>query len=207
MLKNTRRVWCTSLGSVTIIYRFWDRPYATSKNGLSLKSRFGSCDIIACEFLFVFHYNYGQILYCFRNGVRYRSTITIFSYHFYIDADRSMRSHHVQRTVASCFAVLRQLRSNRRSVPSSVYQTLVVALTLTRLDYGNATVAGIPATLINRIQSVLNAAARSIAGLRRSTRISGGSRIFERGRVSSAMREDRLRRGGWGVFFGLFILK
>ena len=42
---------------------------------------------------------------------------------------------------------------------------------LTRLDYGNATLAGIPATLINRLQSVLNAAARSIAGLRRSTRI------------------------------------
>jgi len=31
--------------------------------------------------------------------------------------------------------------------------------------------AGIPATLINRVQSVLNAAVRSIAGLRRSARI------------------------------------
>ena len=39
------------------------------------------------------------------------------------------------------------------------------------VDYGNATVAGIPATLINRLQFVLNAAARSIAGLRRSARI------------------------------------
>jgi len=37
----------------------------------------------------------------------------------YIDADLSMRSH-VQRTVAGCFAMLRQLRSIRRSVPSSV---------------------------------------------------------------------------------------
>jgi len=44
-------------------------------------------------------------------------------------------------------------------------------IVLTRLDYGNATLAGITATLINRLQSVLNAAARSIAGLRRSTRI------------------------------------
>ena len=39
------------------------------------------------------------------------------------------------------------------------------------MDYGNATVAGIPATLVNRLQFVLNAAARSIAGLRRSARI------------------------------------
>ena len=41
-----------------------------------------------------------------------------------------------------------------------------------RLDYGNATLAGISAALIlNRLQSVLNAAARSIAGLRRSDHI------------------------------------
>ena len=70
---------------------------------------------------------------------------------------------HIQRSVASCFAVLRQLRSIRRTVPSSVYQSLVVALVLSRLDYGNATLAGLPASLLKRLQSVLNAAARSIA--------------------------------------------
>jgi len=78
---------------------------------------------------------------------------------------------HVQKTVANCFAVLRQLRSIRRSVPTSVYQTLVVALVLSRLDYGNAVLVGLPAYLYNRLQSVLNAAARSIAGLRRSDHI------------------------------------
>jgi len=88
----------------------------------------------------------------------------------FIDADLSMRSH-VQRTVAGCFAILRQLRSIRRSVPSSVFQTLVVALVLSRLDYGNATLVGLPANLLNRLQSVLNAAARSVAGLRRSDHI------------------------------------
>jgi len=66
----------------------------------------------------------------------------------YIDADLSMRSH-VQRTVAGCFAVLRQLRSIRRFVPSTVYQTLVVALVLSRLDYGNATLAGLPTYLLD----------------------------------------------------------
>jgi len=88
----------------------------------------------------------------------------------YIDADLSMKSQ-VQRTVASCFAVLRQLRSIRRSVPLPVYQTMIVSLVLMRLDYGNATLAGISAALRNRLQSVLNAAARSIAGLRRSDHI------------------------------------
>ena len=78
---------------------------------------------------------------------------------------------HIQKTVANCFAVLRQLRSIRRSVPTSVYHTLVVALVLSRLDYGNAVLVGLPAYLYNRLQSVLNAAARSIAGLRRSAHI------------------------------------
>ena len=78
---------------------------------------------------------------------------------------------HVRWTVAGCFAILRQLRSIRRSVPSSVFQTLVVALVLSRLDYGNATLVGLPANLLNRLQSVLNAAARSDAGLRRSDHI------------------------------------
>jgi len=84
-----------------------------------------------------------------------------------IDADLSTRSH-VQRTVAGCFAVLRQLRIVRRSVPSSLFQTLIVSLVLMKLEFGNATLAGLPTYPLNRLQSVLNAAARSIAGLRRS---------------------------------------
>jgi len=95
----------------------------------------------------------------------------------YIDADLSMRSH-VQRTVAGCFAILRQLRSIRRSVPSSVFQTLVVAFVLTFLDYGNATLSGLPAYLLNRLQSVLNASARLIAGLRRSAHITEALACF-----------------------------
>jgi len=53
----------------------------------------------------------------------------------------------------------------------SVFQTLVVALVLSRLDYGNAMLAGLPVNRFNRLQSVLNASARSIAGLRRSAHI------------------------------------
>jgi len=44
-----------------------------------------------------------------------------------IYTDLSMQTH-IQRSVAGCFAVLRQLHSIRRSVPSSVYQSLVVLL-------------------------------------------------------------------------------
>ena len=69
----------------------------------------------------------------------------------YTDSNLSMRSH-VQQTVSGCFAVLRQLRSNiRRSVSSSVFQTLVVTLVLARLHYSNATSAGLPVILLDRL--------------------------------------------------------
>jgi hypothetical protein len=72
-----------------------------------------------------------------------------------------MRSH-VTRTVSTCFAVLRQLRTIRRSASRTVIQSLVTSLVLSRLDYGNTTLAGIPQYLLRRLQSVMNAAARLI---------------------------------------------
>ena len=74
-----------------------------------------------------------------------------------------MRSH-VAKTVSACFAVLRQLyiRSVCRSVPISVLQSLVTSLVLTGLDYGNATLVGIPQYQFNRLQSVMNAGARLV---------------------------------------------
>ena len=48
---------------------------------------------------------------------------------------------------------------------------LVVVCVLSRLDYVNATLAYLRACLVNHLQSILNAAARSIAGLRLSDHI------------------------------------
>ena len=64
----------------------------------------------------------------------------------------------------SCFATLRQLRSIRRSTSQAV---LVVSLVLSRLDYGYATLAGIPGNQIDRLQSVMNAAARLVCSARK----------------------------------------
>jgi len=44
----------------------------------------------------------------------------------------------------------------------TVFQSLVVSLVTPRLDYGNATLAGLPTSQLRRLQSVLNAAARLI---------------------------------------------
>jgi len=79
----------------------------------------------------------------------------------YIDSDVSMRSR-VTKKVSACFVVLLQLRSVRRSIPRSVLQSLVWSLVSLRLDYGNATLAGIPMYQLKRLQSVMNSAARLV---------------------------------------------
>jgi len=73
--------------------------------------------------------------------------------------------------VFGCFAVLRRLRSIRRSVSDAVFQSLVASLVLPRLDYGNGTLAGLPAYQHRRLQSAMNAAARLIYRRRRSDHI------------------------------------
>jgi len=60
-----------------------------------------------------------------------------------IDSDVSMRSY-VTRSVSTCFLVLCQLRTIRRSVSRSVIQSLVTSFVLSRRDYRNATLADIP---------------------------------------------------------------
>ena len=73
----------------------------------------------------------------------------------------------------------------------------VVALVLSRLDYSNANLAGLPACLVNRLQSVLNDAARSIAGLRLSNHITDTrSRQFS---LATSTRANQVQVGSHGL--------
>jgi len=67
----------------------------------------------------------------------------------YIDRGLVVRPH-VKRTVSRCFAAFRQLRQIRRSVLPATFQSLVVTLVLSRLDYVNAVLIGLPAYLVRR---------------------------------------------------------
>ena len=58
----------------------------------------------------------------------------------------------VQRTVSGCFAVFRQLWQIRNSVSTATFQTLMVALVMSRLDYRN--------NVLNGLQTHLYAASR-----------------------------------------------
>jgi len=59
----------------------------------------------------------------------------------------------------------------RRSVSNDVLQSLVVALVFSSLDYGSATLVGLPKQLLDRLQSVQNAAARLIFTARRQDHV------------------------------------
>ena len=95
---------------------------------------------------------------------------------------------HVQRSVAGCFAVLCQLCSIRRFVPSSVYQSLVVALVLSWLDYSNVTLAGRPLCSTISSPSSMPQLSRSLVSVARSTlqMLSPVSTGFERPSTSSS---------------------
>ena len=70
--------------------------------------------------------------------------------------------------MCSCFGILQQIRSIRRSVLHSILATLISSFIMSKLDYCNAALAGLPRCNIDRLQSVINAAARVTVGAQRT---------------------------------------
>jgi len=83
----------------------------------------------------------------------------------WIDRELSMKQH-VVKVAGACFHQLRHLRQIRRRVGREVTTRLVLALVMSRLDYCNSLLAGLPASTVNILQRVQNAAARLICNLK-----------------------------------------
>ena len=79
----------------------------------------------------------------------------------HINSDVSL-STHVTATVRTCFALLRQIRSVRRSLTRDALITPMRALVISKVDCCNSVLAGVSGILISRLQLVLNVAARLI---------------------------------------------
>ena len=71
---------------------------------------------------------------------------------------------------AACFYRLRQLRRVRRPLDSESAATLVHALVTSRIDYSNAVLAESPKATTDKLQRVLNAAARVVTGTQKYDR-------------------------------------
>ena len=87
--------------------------------------------------------------------------------------------NHVTKLCQVCFFQLRRLRAVRRSLTPDVTLTLVHAFVCSRIDYCNSALYGVAASTLDRLQSILNAAARLIL------------RVPKYGHISAAIR-DRL---------------
>jgi len=85
----------------------------------------------------------------------------------------SMQRHIGNGKVTSvCFYHLRRLRQIRNYVSHTVMAQLVMSLVITRVDYCNSVLAGLPACKLAPLQRVQNAAARLVLNLDRRSRIS-----------------------------------
>ena len=80
-------------------------------------------------------------------------------------------SGHVAALCRSTYFQLRQIRPIARSLPLTTAKALIQAFLFCRLDYCNALLFGVSDTLVRRLQSVQNAAARFITGTRRRDHI------------------------------------
>ena len=88
----------------------------------------------------------------------------------YLDADLAM-STHVIATVRACFAALRQIRSVRRSLSRDALLALLRALVVSKVDCYSTVLAGVYGSFLQRLQSVMNAAARLVFSARRSDHV------------------------------------
>jgi len=82
------------------------------------------------------------------------------------DSQLSM-SAHVTAVCRSCFFQLRQLRVVRNSLTPDAAKTLVHAFVSSRLDYCNSLLAGSTNSLVMKLQSIQNAAARLVTRSRK----------------------------------------
>ena len=77
------------------------------------------------------------------------------------DEDLSM-SVHVNKVCQLAYYELRKISTIRHYLSQQATKTLITSLVLSRLDYGNSLLAGIPDTLLHKLQKVQNSAARLV---------------------------------------------
>ena len=71
-------------------------------------------------------------------------------------------SDHVQITVRNAFFKIREISYYRKFLTTSATKTLIHAYVTSRLDYCNGLLYGLPKDMTNKLQSVLNTAARLV---------------------------------------------
>ena len=100
---------------------------------------------------------------CF-NGARIEMVDTARSLGVTMDSRISMKAF-ITRTSRTCFFHMRRIRQIRSCLTEDSARTITVALVMSRLDYCNAILAGLPAASLGPLCSALHAAARAVTGV------------------------------------------
>jgi len=74
------------------------------------------------------------------------------------------RTAHVSQLVRGCFYQLRRIKTIRKFIPTLTAVVLINSFIVSRVDYCNSLLEGLPICQLERIQSVLNSASRLIYG-------------------------------------------
>ena len=98
-------------------------------------------------------------------GVEVKPVESVRDFGVTLDCQLNMRVH-ISKIVSACYYHLRMIRQLRHCLDKDDRQRLVSALVLSRIDYCNVALAGLPAISLALLQRVINAAARFVANLR-----------------------------------------
>ena len=88
-----------------------------------------------------------------------------------IDSELTLHDH-VSNTVRACYFHLRNLRKLRPLLTKQAANSIAVSLILSRLDYCNSCLFGLPNQELRRLQLVQNTAARIVSRCKRSDHVS-----------------------------------
>ena len=81
-------------------------------------------------------------------------------------------SDHISSVSKSCFLSIRDLRRIRNTLDLRTAQTIASSLIHSKLDYCNSLFLNLPRTQLDRLQLILNSAARAVSGTPKFTHIS-----------------------------------
>ena len=80
---------------------------------------------------------------------------------------------HVNHVVSSSFYQLRRIKCSLKALPFDTAKYLVNCFVISRIDYCNSLLSGVPQYALYRLQRVMNAAARMLCGARKNSHVSG----------------------------------
>ena len=96
-----------------------------------------------------------------------------------LDSELSLKKH-LSKVVRVCYFHLRRLKLIRRILGWQITTSLVNSFVLSRLDYCNSVLAGLPKSTTAPLQRVQNAAARLICGLGPHDHVTSASQVLHR---------------------------